>query len=151
LFQDVTEFGDELPGWLPPATLVLFTPFLAGMVVVTALQHSSRLQAALAETLAANQALRASRARLVVATDRARRQVERDLHDGAQQRLVAIGIGLRRAQDLCTADPAAAGELLTIARDEVRTAIVELRDLAHGIYPAVLTGHGLGPALAAAA
>src|SRR5690606_16179058 len=41
LFQDVTEFGDELPGWLPPATLVVFTPFLAGMVVVTALQHSS--------------------------------------------------------------------------------------------------------------
>lgn len=151
LFQDVTEFEDDLPGWLPPTTLLVFTPFLAGMVVVTALQHSSRLQAALAETLLANQALRESRARLVVATDRARRNVERDLHDGAQQRLVAIGIGLRRAQDLSRTDPAAAGELLASAREEVHTAVVELRDLAHGIYPAVLTGHGLGPALSAAA
>ena len=122
LLQDVSGFEDELPDWVPPAVTIVFTSFLAWMVVQIALQNSTRLQAALDRTLAINEQLRASeraladharslqasRARLVAATDRERRRVERDLHDGAQQRLVALGIRLRLAQDLCRTDPDAA-------------------------------------------
>jgi len=151
LYQDVSEFEADLPDWLPPAILVVFTPFLAGMVVVTALQHSSRLQGALAETLAANEALQASRARVVAATDQERRRVERDLHDGAQQRLVAMGLRARVAEEACRRDPATAAEALAALRVDIHATHEELRDLAHGIYPPVLTQHGLGDALASAA
>ncbi|MGE0141460.1 MAG: sensor histidine kinase [Ilumatobacteraceae bacterium] len=151
VYQDVTGFTDDLPSWVPPLVLIVFAPFLAGMVVVTALQHSTRLQTALAETVAANAALRASRARLVAATDRERRRVERDLHDGAQQRLVALGLRIRTAENLVQSDPAAAAALLADVRSDLHTAHQELRDLAHGVYPPVLTQHGLRHALAAAA
>ncbi len=151
IFQDVSGFTDALPGWLPPAVCMFFTPFLAGMVLVSALQHSGRLSAALAATTTANQALQASRVRLVTATDRERRRVERDLHDGAQQRLVALGMRLRAAQEVCRSDPDRAVTELGVLRDEVRTIHRELRDLAQGVYPPVLTQHGLGDALAAVA
>ncbi|HEY7070132.1 MAG TPA: ATP-binding protein, partial [Acidimicrobiales bacterium] len=72
-------------------------------------------------------------------------------HDGAQQRLVALGLGLRLAQDQCGQDPAAAAAALAGLREELLAARAELRDLAHGVYPAVLSQHGLADALAAAA
>ena len=165
LLQDVSGFEDELPDWVPPAVTIVFTSFLAWMVVQVALQNSTRLQAALDRTLAINEQLRASeraladharslqasRSRLVAATDRERRRVERDLHDGAQQRLVALGIRLRLAQDLCRTDADAAVAAIAAIRDEVHAAQSELRDLAHGVYPPVLTQHGLAEALRAAA
>jgi signal transduction histidine kinase len=90
--------------------------------------------------------LRSSQARIIAAADAERRRLERDLHDGAQQRLVAIALQLRMARDrLARGDDAL--ELVSVAGDEAQKAIGELRDLARGIHPAVLTERGLGAAL----
>jgi signal transduction histidine kinase len=91
--------------------------------------------------------LEASRARIVSAGDDERRRLERNLHDGAQQRLVSLSLSLRLAQGKLRSDPEAAKELLTSAGDELGVALEELRELARGIHPAVLTERGLGPAL----
>jgi PAS domain S-box-containing protein len=91
--------------------------------------------------------LRASRARLVRAEDRARRVLERNLHDGAQQRLVALSVALRLVESKLQSDPDGATELLVGAREELTHALAELRELARGIHPAVLTDRGLRPAL----
>ena len=96
--------------------------------------------------------VRASRARLVEAADGARRAVERDLHDGAQQRLVAVGLALRLARArLGTGTSDELDALLAEAGDELAGALAELRELARGIYPPLLTDEGLGPALASLA
>jgi signal transduction histidine kinase len=76
-----------------------------------------------------------------------RRRLERDLHDGAQQRLVALSLQLGMVDAKLERDPAAAKELLEGARAEARAALDDLRELARGIHPAVLTDRGLGPAL----
>ena len=91
--------------------------------------------------------LRASRARLVAAGDDERRRLERNLHDGAQQRLVALSLTLRLAQAKVGSDPDAANELLGGASEELSQALDELRELARGIHPAVLTDRGLRAAL----
>ena len=93
--------------------------------------------------------LRASRARLVAAGDEARRQLERNLHDGAQQRLVALSVALRLAESKLVDDPEAAAAIMAGAREELGHALEELRELARGIHPAVLTDRGLEPALTA--
>ena len=96
--------------------------------------------------------LRASRARIVQAADAARHRIERDLHDGAQQRLVAVALGLRIAQKvLKEGRVAAARKQLTTIQGELDEALGELRDLARGIHPAVLIEHGLPDALEALA
>jgi signal transduction histidine kinase len=114
--------------------------------------HNLRLDSALQETLEElrrqAEELRASRARVVAAADAERRRIERDLHDGAQQRLVALAVKLRLARELAGA--AAAPHLDELAADLERT-LDELRDLAHGIYPPLLADRGLGEALPAAA
>ena len=91
--------------------------------------------------------LRASRARIVEAGDAARRRIERDLHDGAQQQLVSVAISLNAARARIDDDPAAARELLDEAAADLAQGLDELRELARGIHPAVLTEGGLGPAL----
>jgi PAS domain S-box-containing protein len=95
--------------------------------------------------------LRASRARIVKAGDDARRRLERNLHDGAQQRLVALSLSLRLAQAKVRSDPPAADAVLESARKELAAALDELRELARGIHPAVLTDRGLAAALEALA
>jgi signal transduction histidine kinase len=95
--------------------------------------------------------LRASRARIVESADAARRRIERDLHDGAQQQLVALALSLRAARARVERDPAAAGELLDAASADLDAAIDSLRELARGIHPALLSDRGLGPALEALA
>jgi PAS domain S-box-containing protein len=94
--------------------------------------------------------LRASRARIVDAADDARRRLERDLHDGAQARLVNLGLALRLARTRL-ADPEEAAPLLDEAIEELARATTELREFARGIHPAVLTEGGLVPALRALA
>jgi len=117
--------------------------------------HNSQLDSALQTTLDAlrKQAdeLRESRARIVASGDAERRRVERDLHDGAQQHLVALAINLRLARDIVAEDPDGAGEMLGQLADDVQLTIKELRELAHGIYPPLLADNGLGDALRAAA
>jgi PAS domain S-box-containing protein len=95
--------------------------------------------------------LRRSRARLVEASDVERRRLERNLHDGAQQRLVSLSLALRLAQARVTDDPEGANRLLTQASEELSQALEELRELARGIHPAILSDRGLGPALEALA
>ena len=90
--------------------------------------------------------LRASRTRIVTAADDARRRLERDLHDGAQQHLVGLALTLRLARRKLD-DPAFAAELLDEAIEDLATATGELRELARGLHPAVLTEGGLEPAL----
>jgi len=91
--------------------------------------------------------LKASRARIVQAADEARRRLERDLHDGAQQRLVGLALDLRLARSRMEGQPEEAARLLDEAADELSAATSELRELARGIHPAVLTEGGLEPAL----
>jgi signal transduction histidine kinase len=92
--------------------------------------------------------LRASRQRLVEVHDTERRRLERNLHDGAQQRFVSLAITLRLIRaHMATADDA--GDVLDQAEQELALGIEELRELARGIHPAILTERGLGPALTA--
>jgi signal transduction histidine kinase len=79
------------------------------------------------------------------------RRIERDLHDGAQARLVALAMDLGMAEERFDRDPDSARELVGEAREEARRALAELRDLARGIRPSLLTERGLGPAIAALA
>jgi PAS domain S-box-containing protein len=91
--------------------------------------------------------LAASRARIVTAGDVERRRLERNLHDGAQQRLVTISLSLRLALARLAADPDAARGLLADAGDQLTVALDELRELARGLHPAVLTDRGLRAAV----
>jgi signal transduction histidine kinase len=95
--------------------------------------------------------LEASRARIVAAGDQERRKLERNLHDGAQQRLVSLSLSLRLAQGRLRDDPEDAEQLLEASREELAQALEELRELARGIHPAVLTDRGLDAALEALA
>ncbi|MEX5633550.1 sensor histidine kinase [Parafrankia sp. FMc2] len=133
-------------------------------------QLDANLRDALADLRHANDELRVSRARLVATADAERRRIERDLHDGAQQQLVSLAVGLRLVRDLvadsmgeeATAarnedaaaarneDAAAADELLAAMAEQVTETIAEVRNLAHGIYPPLLRSSGLAEALRAA-
>jgi signal transduction histidine kinase len=99
----------------------------------------------------ARAALTASRARIVAAADTARRRIERDLHDGAQQRLVSLALQLRAAQAAAPAEASELAQRLEGAVTEVTGALEELHEIAHGIHPAILTEAGLRPALRALA
>jgi signal transduction histidine kinase len=95
--------------------------------------------------------LRASRQRLVAAQDQERRRLERNIHDGAQQQLVALSVKLRLAETMADRDPAKAKELIGDARGGTQEALDDLRDLARGIYPPLLADKGLAAALEAQA
>ena len=94
--------------------------------------------------------LQASRGRLVIAADAERRRIERNLHDGAQQHLVALSVKVRLLEQFAESDPQRARSLMKQLQDDVRSAIEELRSLAHGIYPPLLSSAGLGVAMSAA-
>jgi signal transduction histidine kinase len=95
--------------------------------------------------------LRAAQKRLVAAQDHERRRLERNIHDGAQQQLVALAVKARLARTLAERDPAKAAEMLTQIEAETQTALEDLRDLARGIYPPLLADKGLEAALTAQA
>jgi signal transduction histidine kinase len=116
----------------------------ADRVAVENVRLDAELQARLDE-------LRESRARIVEAGYAERRRVERDLHDGAQQRLVALALQLQLARSKMDSDPNAAAGVLETAAGELAEATDELRELARGIHPAVLTDRGLVPAVEALA
>ena len=125
---------------------LLDDPTLLSELVTTAslaLEHD-RLHAACRARL---QQLRASRARIVAEADSRRRELERDLHDGAQQRLVAVALAIRLARRTITPSDADLEARLADAEAGVRAAVVALRDVAHGLFPAVLAEEGLAAAL----
>jgi signal transduction histidine kinase len=95
--------------------------------------------------------LRDQRQRIIAAADAERQRIERDLHDGAQQRLVSLATMLSLAEARLQTDPERAAELVSRAREEAQLAVKDLRDLAHGIHPAVLSDLGLRAALQALA
>lgn len=121
----------------------------AGLVL-----HGARLRAELASRLEelSHRAdeLRASRGRVVEAQDTERRRLERDIHDGAQQHLVALAVNLRLAQTLSETAPEAAAKVIAEQVAATDLAIETLVDLSRGIYPGALSDHGIGPALTSA-
>jgi len=137
-----------------PLAVVLHDPALVDeRELERALGSAARLavenEALRAEALAQLHELRASRARIVAAGDAERRRLERNLHDGAQQRLLALSYDLRLTRAGAAADrDESLSALLDAAGDETTIALDELRELAHGIYPAILAEAGLAPALA---
>jgi signal transduction histidine kinase len=125
---------------------LLDDPALISELVTTArlaLEHE-RLHAARRARL---EELRASRTRIVAAADAERRELERDLHDGAQQRLVAVALAIRLARRQIATGDEVLDSRLAAAESGVRGAVVELRRLAHGLFPAVLADEGLRAAL----
>ncbi len=111
----------------------------------------SALQASLDEVRRQADALQASRGRIVASADQARRKIERNLHDGVQQHLVALAVKVRLARQLAEKDPVKSDQLLQELGGDLEDALQELRDLAHGIYPPLLADKGLPEALASAA
>ncbi len=112
---------------------------------------TSALQASLEDLHRHADELRASRARVVTAADVERRRMERDLHDGAQQQLVLLGLKLGMVGRLIAENSTAAAAMHDELRADLNQALTQLRDLAHGIYPAVLENEGLPAALGDAA
>jgi signal transduction histidine kinase len=141
LLVTVARAGAGDAAWWAAFVATGVTPFafLGGLLR----RHVSHLDAELRQRL---EELRASRARLVEAGDAERRRLERDLHDGAQARLVALALLIGRARTRTGADPELR-DLLERAAGELQTSLDELRELARGIHPAVLTDRGLEPAL----
>ncbi|SEG99856.1 Signal transduction histidine kinase [Nonomuraea solani] len=138
--RGLTGFALDPPAWVVIALVVI------GLTRVSYLAWRNHVM-----LVARAEALQESRARLVAAGDRERRQIERNLHDGAQQRLVAAAVQSRVAQRLLAGDPAQVGPVLEQLADDLRDAGADLRDLAHGIYPPQLAESGLAAALRAAA
>lgn len=97
------------------------------------------------------EALSESRSRMMDAVVLERQRIERDLHDGAQQRLVALAMNLGMAKEKMATDPAAARPLVVEAHEEAKRALTELRELVRGLHPAVLSDRGLDPAISALA
>ena len=114
-------------------------------------EQAAEVQRLNVELRARLEELAASRTRIVTAGDVERRRLERNLHDGAQQRIVALSLSLRVALAKLDADPAAAGALLADAGEELSLALDELRELARGLHPAVLSDRGLRAAVEALA
>jgi len=114
------------------------------------LRLGSALEASTDELRRQAAELRESRARIVTAADAERRRIERDLHDGAQQHLIGLVVNLEVARELASTDPQQVRPVLDELSGEIHTALDELRDLAHGIYPPVLVDRGLREAIEAA-
>ena len=116
----------------------------AGVSMAAVVLENQRLTV---EAEASLRELQLSRARLAAGAEQERRRIERDLHDGAQQRLVALRIELELAEDVVRADPERGVERLRQFEHDVEETLDELRDLAHGVYPPVLADRGLEAAL----
>jgi signal transduction histidine kinase len=140
LSVSVARAGAGDVAWWVAFVATLMTPFafLGGLLRSHVVHLADELRESLEE-------LRESRARVVAAGDAARRQLERDLHDGAQSRLVGLALLLRLARNRAS-DPEQV-DLLERASAELSASLNELRELARGIHPAVLTDRGLEPAL----
>ncbi len=149
------------PGWVIDTPIEYVAMVLIGAVVILitpwivrglATANRALVRGMLGRDLTARlQRVTASRDAAVDLAAQDRRQIERDLHDGVQQRLVSLAMDLGRAKEKLDTDPERAKELVDEAHEEAKRAITEVRDLARGIHPAVLTDRGLDAALSALA
>ncbi len=133
------------------SVFVVLGLLLTTVEVVAAAYSRKRARQTQRETETLASELAASRARILASGIDARRRIERDLHDGVQQRLVSLGLAVHRAETLAAPDHPALREHLSGIRAGLKSAVDELRDVAHGIHPSVLSDGGLAPALAALA
>jgi len=147
-FQNVSHLAGHAPRWIETAFIVAALPINAFHILVISWNNAAAL--GVSENMLAERAaqLEASRNRLITAADEERRRLERDLHDGAQQHLVALAVLIQLAR---TAEHDRYQPLLIEASGLVETAIGEIRRLAHGIYPPLLVSGGLAQALPAVA
>jgi signal transduction histidine kinase len=139
--SDAVEHG---PRWLETLVIVVGVPFNAFHLLVIAWNNAAALRTSEGQLAEHAAELAASRTRLTTAADEERRRLERDLHDGAQQHLVALSVLLGLARKSDRGDNR---QLLAEASELVETSIVEIRRLAHGIYPPLLVSGGLTEAL----
>jgi PAS domain S-box-containing protein len=142
--------ADGSQRWVPSRARKVFapdgTPYLHGAAIdVTARHEAEELRRRLEAESARAAEIEASRARIVEAADEARRRLERDLHDGAQQCLVVALLTLKRASDRARGTPAE--PLLEETLGHLERGLAQLRELAHGLHPSVLSGRGLAAAL----
>jgi len=163
--QQVSGLSGQLPAALDDIVVIAILPPITGLVLLLVWQASTTLRDAVDQATStagqlhdANQELArradelaASRHRLATAADAERRRIERDLHDGAQQHLVAAAVTLRLARRTAQTDPSGSAVLLGDLAGQLHDAIGEIRRLARGIYPPVLAANGLPAALPAAA
>jgi signal transduction histidine kinase len=147
-FQHVVHTAAQSPGWIETAFIVIALPFNAFHIMVIVWNNAAALRTSEAQLAERAVQLEASRNRLMTAADEERRRLERDLHDGAQQHLVALAVLIQLAR---TADHDRYQPLLTEASGLLESAIAEIRRLAHGIYPPLLVSGGLAQALPAVA
>ncbi|AFM17123.1 signal transduction histidine kinase [Mycolicibacterium chubuense NBB4] len=145
-FTPVTDAVEHAPRWLETAFIVVALPVNALHVMVIVWNNAAALRTSESQLAERATELAASRTRLITAADEERRRLERDLHDGAQQYLVALSVLIGLARN---AESAKCRSLLTEASGLVDDAIAEIRRLAHGIYPPLLVSGGLGQALPA--
>ena len=160
--QNTSGIADVIPDSVVTFVILTTLPIMAGLILLiawyngAALRNTARAASRTASALQTSQELlaehaaqlAASRARLITAADEERRRIERDLHDGAQQHLVALAVMIQLAR---TADAEQSQTLMIEASTLVETAVAEIRRLAHGIYPPLLVNGGLARALPAAA
>lgn len=156
VFRQTVFSQPEVSAFLPALlglVLALFAPYIC---IRTARAHATLGRLLLAPgreaRLAARvEALSESRSRMMDAVTLERQRIERDLHDGAQQRLVALAMNLGMAKERMAIDPEAARPLVVEAHEEAKRALIEIRELVRGIHPAVLSDRGLDPAISALA
>jgi signal transduction histidine kinase len=154
---DGIDVGFAVVDTLPEALVLAVLGAVLLRVGIPALGGLARVYGAYAELLLGSNAdpvltaevsdLRDARSRIIEAADAERRRIERDLHDGAQQRLVALSLTLRMAEKRAEQGDPESAELVRSAGEEAALALKELRDLARGIHPAILTNRGLAAAL----
>ncbi len=137
---DRLRFGDDIPDWFETLNVVLGAPTASALVMLLARQNHLVIRER-------TDRLRLSRRALVAGADEERRRAERDLHDGAQQRLQSALVQLALTRRLAAADPAAAADVLAQTATELETARADLRRLARGMLPPVLVAEGLDAAL----
>lgn len=143
-FTHISDAPDLAPRWLETAFIVIAVPFNTLHLMVIVWNNAAALRTSEGQLADRAAELTASRSRLTTAADDERRRLERDLHDGAQQHLVALSVLIQLARN---AEHDRCQSLLTEASELVETAVTEIRRLAHGIYPPLLVSGGLGEAL----
>ena len=145
-----TEINDSIPEDVADGIVIAGVAFLTMTVGIGAFDAHERQTQALTRALRSNALIRDSRARLVRAGDDERRRLERNLHDGAQQQLVAVAMELRLLKSARPTDEADLAERIEPLVAGLEDALENLRETAHGIYPPLLRSRGLGEALGAA-